>query len=156
MDEAHRRMQVMRDRYFGKAPLAPMSWGFSGVVLSPDGRLSVDVDEFDEHHRRRRYTLWSEVDGTIHEMRAPVDTEEQLVLSPDPRISEGSPEPGLPVLSELASRHLGRLAADAWLDCFPRPSGLCTHSPATQSSPNSVACPRCPSTHGRSGQATGH
>lgn len=116
MDEAHRRMQVMRDRYFGKAPLAPVSWGFSGVVLSPDGRLSVDVDEFDEHHRRRRYTLWSEVDGTIHEMPARVDTEEQLVPSPDPRISEGSPEPGLPVLSELASRHLGRLAADAWLD----------------------------------------
>jgi uncharacterized protein YwqG len=114
-DECWRRMQAMRDRIRRTAPLVPVWWRSSGAVLSPDGRLSVDVEEFDEHYRRRLYCLWSEVDGTIHEMPALADGEEQVVFSADPRLCEGSPEPGLHELSELARRHLGRAAADAWL-----------------------------------------
>ena len=114
-DECYRRMQATRDRIYQTAPLVPMSWRSSGAVLSPDGRLSVEVEEFDEHHRRRHYCLWSELDGTIREMPAPVDGEEQVVFSPDPPLGAGGKDSGLGELSKLVRRYLGQAAADAWL-----------------------------------------
>jgi hypothetical protein len=114
-DECYRRMQAARDRIYQTAPLVSMSWRSSGAVLSPDGRLSVEVEEFGEHHRRRHYCLWSELDGTIREMPAPVDGEEQVVFSPDPRVGAGGKDPGLGQLSKLVRRYMGQAAGDAWL-----------------------------------------
>jgi hypothetical protein len=153
-DECYGRMQATRDRICQTAPLVPMSWRSSGAVLSPDGRLSVEVEEFDEYHRRRHYCLWSELDGTIREMPAPAGGEEQVVFSPDPRLGAGGKDPGRGELSTLARRYLGQAAADAWLSLLSPASAWCTLSPAIRSSPSSAACPRCPSIRGRSGRAT--
>jgi Domain of unknown function (DUF1963) len=114
-DECWRRMQAVRDRVHLEAPLVPVSWRSEGIVLHPDGRLIVDVEESDGHHRQRRYTLWSELDGTIREMPAPAGAAETVAFSPDPRLVAGSPEPGKGQLSRLARRHLGQAAAGAWL-----------------------------------------
>src|SRR5262249_53195955 len=118
-DESYGRMQARGCRISQTAPLVSMSWRSSGAVLSPDGRLRVEVEEFDEHHRRRHYCLWSELDGTIREMPAPVDGEEQVVFSPDPRLGAGGKDPGLGEVSKLVGRYLGQAAADASLSLLP-------------------------------------
>jgi len=114
-EECWRRMQAVQDRVHQDAPLMPVSWRSEGIVLHPDGRLTVNVEEFDGHHRRRRYCLWSELDGTIREMPAPAEALKQVAFSPDPRLVAGGPEPGKGQLSRLARRHLGQAAAEAWL-----------------------------------------
>jgi len=117
-------MQATRERIYQTAPLVSMSWRSSGVVLSPDDRLSVEAEELDEHHRRRHYCLWSELDGTIREMPAPAGGEEQVVFSPDPRLGAGGKDPGLGELPTLARRYLGQAAADAWLSLLSPGIGL--------------------------------
>jgi hypothetical protein len=114
-DECWRRMQAVQDRVLRDAPLVPVSWRSEGIVLHPDGRLTVNVEEFDFHHRQRRYCLWSELDGTIREMPAPAEALKQVAFSPDPRLVAGSPQPGKGQLSRLAGQHLGQAAAEAWL-----------------------------------------
>jgi hypothetical protein len=56
---------------------------FQGIFLLPDGRLTVEIEESDGHYRQRRYTLWSELDGTIREMPAPPDAAGQADHQPD-------------------------------------------------------------------------
>jgi hypothetical protein len=129
VDEAHRRMQAMRDQCFRTAPLASMSWSASGPVLSPDGRLSMTVEEFDEHHRRRGYTLWSEVDGTIRELPAAEEEGAQPPPTPDPRIRAGTPEPGFDEVAALANRYLDPAVAQAWL-AFLAPAVRLVHAQA--------------------------
>lgn len=114
-DECWRRVQAVQDRVLQDAPLVSVSWRSGGIVLHPDGRLSVDVEESDGHHRQRRYTLWSELDGTIRAMPAPADAAEPVAFSPDPRLVAGSLEPDKGPLSRLARRHLGQAAAEGWL-----------------------------------------
>jgi uncharacterized protein YwqG len=116
MNECWRRSLAAADRAYQEAPLVSASWRSEGIMLHPDGRLTATVQESDGHHRQRRYTICSELDGTIREVPPPTaDAAEQAAFSPDPRLVPGRPEPDKAQLSRLARRHLSQAAAEAWL-----------------------------------------